>query len=75
MKSKTRITLEDEALNVVQSISKAKELHRHLVIKAHPDKHPQNVGLATELTKLINYNRFNYRELLVIERRIEQELY
>lgn len=75
MKFKTRIALENEAFNVVQSIVMAKELHKRLAILAHPDKHPQNVDLATELMKLVNYHRFNYSELLSLENRIKQELF
>lgn len=74
MKQRHKNTLEDEAFNVVQSISKAKKLYKRLIVKAHPDRHPMNIELATELTQHIDSNRFNYRELLDIECRVEQEL-
>ena len=57
----------DESLNVVASIGKAKSIYKDLIIKAHPDKHPN-------LTELINKNRYNYSELLKIKKRIETEL-
>lgn len=64
----------DESLNVVASIGKAKYLYKDLIIKAHPDKHPNHSELATTLTELINKNRYNYSELLKIKNRIETEL-
>jgi curved DNA-binding protein CbpA len=64
----------DESLNVVASIGKAKSLYKDLIVKAHPDKHPNQSELATTLTELINKNRYNYSELLKIKNRIETEL-
>lgn len=64
----------DESLNVVASIGKAKSIYKDLIIKAHPDKHPNQSELATTLTELINENRYNYSELLKIKKRIETEL-
>ena len=64
----------DESLNVVTSISKAKALYKDLIVKAHPDKHPNQSELATTLTELINKNRYNYSELQKIKKRIEMEL-
>ena len=66
--------LEDETFNVVQSISKSKVLYKKLIVQSHPDKHSENIALATELTRLININRYNYRELLILEKRIKNEL-
>lgn len=63
-----------ESINVVESIGKAKSLYKDLIIKAHPDKHPNHSELATTLTELINKNRYNYSELLKIKKRIETEL-
>lgn len=64
----------DESLNVVASIGKAKSIYKDLIIKAHPDKHPNQSELATTLTELINKNKYNYSELLKIKKRIETEL-
>lgn len=69
-----RKQLQDETFNVVQSISKGKLLYKQLIMRAHPDKNPENVELATELTHSINSNRFNYRELLELQERIKTEL-
>jgi len=66
--------IKDETFNVVQSISKSKVLYKKLIVQSHPDKHPQNLILATELTRLLNMNRYNYRELLVLEERVKNEL-
>ena len=46
-----------ESINVVASIGKAKSLYKELIVKAHPDKHPNQLELATTLTELINKNR------------------
>ena len=64
----------NEGINVVESIGKAKSLYKDLIIKAHPDKHPNQSELATTLTELINKNRYNYSELMKIKTRIEIEL-
>ena len=63
-----------ESVNVVESIAKAKILHKELIRKAHPDINPANVELAQELSELINVNRFNYQELLKLKGRIDKEL-
>ena len=64
-----------ESINVVESIAGAKTLHKELIRKAHPDKHSDKEELAKEITDLINENRYNYRELLRLKERIENELY
>ena len=51
----------DEGLNVVDGISKAKKLYKELILKSHPDKHPEKEELAKEFTEQINNNRYNYR--------------
>ena len=66
--------LSEETYNVVQSISEAKQLYKNLVSMCHPDKHPQKIAIATELTQLINRNRYNYRELLHLKERVKNEL-
>lgn len=70
----SKLDYKDESLNVVASIGKAKSLYKELIVKAHPDKHPNQLELATTLTELINKNRYNYSELLKIKNRIESEL-
>lgn len=63
-----------EELNIVNSIANAKQLYKELIVKAHPDKHPNNVELAQSLTESINENRYNYNELLKLKSIIENEL-
>ena len=50
----SKLDYKDESLNVVASIGKAKSLYKELIVKAHPDKHPNQLELATTLTELIN---------------------
>lgn len=61
-KSKTK-----ESINIVNSIAKAKKLHKELILYTHPDRHPNNQELATQLSEQINENRFNYSELLKLQ--------
>ena len=63
-----------ESVNVVESIASAKPLHKELICKAHPDKNPTKIELAQEISELININRYNYRELLILKERVEKEL-
>lgn len=69
-----RKELKHEELNVVNSMANAKKLYKELIIKAHPDKHPDNVELAQSLTESINNNRYDYDELLNLKTIIEKEL-
>ncbi len=69
---KTKI---ENSTNVVESIAKAKALYKELIIKAHPDKHPNNILLAKELTEMLNQNRYNYSMLMKVRERMEKELY
>ena len=63
-----------ESINIVNSIAKAKKLHKELILYAHPDRHPNKKELATRLSKQINENRFNYCELLKLQDIINKEL-
>ena len=71
---KKRYIEPSEGLNVVEGISKAKSLYRELILKAHPDRHATKEGLAKELTELINMHKYNYRELVKLKERVENEL-
>lgn len=64
----------EDCNNVVNSIAKAKSLHKRLIVLSHPDKNPNKIELATKISELINENRYNYRELLKLEQRIKNEL-
>ena len=65
----------NESINIVNSIAKAKKLHKELILYAHPDRHPNNQELATRSSERINENRFNYSELLKLQDIINKELY
>ena len=64
----------NESINIVNSIAKAKKLHKELILYAHPDRHPNNQELATRLSERINENRFNYSELLKLQDIINKNL-
>ena len=64
----------DESHNVIDSMVKAKSLYKELIIKAHPDRNRGNEELAKIITEEINNSRYNYRELLNLEKRIKEEL-
>lgn len=66
--------LSADAQNVVMSMGKAKTLYKELVVMAHPDRNPQNKDVAEEITQLLNEYRRDYRMLLHLKQRIENEL-
>jgi len=55
-------------------MARCKKLYKKLSIVAHPDKHPNNSELATKIMNEINANRFNYSELVKLEKKIQEEL-
>lgn len=65
---------DNEELNVINSIANAKRLYKELIVKAHPDKHPNNIELAQFLTEEINNSRYNYNELVKLEKMIKEKL-
>lgn len=64
----------EDCNNIVQSMARCKQLYKTLSILAHPDKHPNKTELATEIMNEVNANRFNYSELLKLEKKIQEEL-
>ena len=60
-----------EYLNVVEGMGKAKTLYKSLIAIAHPDKHPNEEEVYTEIMDRITANRYNYNELLKIKNEIE----
>ena len=66
--------LNNEVFNVVNSIAKAKSLHKKLIVLSHPDRNPNKIELATKISESINENRYNYRKLLKLEQQIKNEL-
>lgn len=67
-------TKREDCNNIVQSMARCKQLYKKLSVLAHPDKHPNNSELATEIMNEINANRFNYSQLVKLEKKIQEEL-
>lgn len=63
----------DEGMNVVPGISKAKSLYKNLIVRAHPDKHSNDMECAQSMTERLNNCRYNYSELLKIEKLIDEK--
>lgn len=63
-----------EENNIVKSMANAKALYKILIIKAHPDRNPNNEEEAKALTEEINKNRYNYNELLKLKDKVESIL-
>lgn len=59
--------------NIVKSIAKCKTLHKKLIITAHPDKHPDKLEKAEELTKAINRARYDYSKLIELQDIVKRE--
>lgn len=75
-KKKVKTVTSDEAINVVQSIAKAKMLYKSLCSKCHPDRFPNNPEkqrLAEEVFKEVVKNKYSYSNLMEIEERINNE--
>lgn len=64
----------EDCNNVVNSIAKAKSLHKRLIVLSIYDKNPNKIELATKISESINENRYNYKELLKLEQQIKNEL-
>lgn len=63
-----------ESQNVVESIFKSKKLYKELIKICHPDKNPEKSQIATDLSQSLNENRYNYKNLIEIQKRIHEEL-
>lgn len=64
----------DESVNVVDGMVKARQLYKRLSIAAHPDKNTENEELAEDFMARIVANRFNYVELLLIGKAVNEKL-
>lgn len=64
----------NESINVIDGMVKAKILYKRLSIIAHPDKHPNDTTLAGDLMSRIVANRYNYSELLALEKEVNEKL-
>jgi len=72
--SHNKKVVEHNEVNVVDSIVKARKLYKELIIKAHPDRNPNNIELAKTLSQQITENRYNYAELKKIQHIINNKL-
>ena len=66
--------VEHNEVNVVDSIVKARKLYKELILKAHPDRNPDNVDLAKTLSQQVSENRYNYAELKKLQQIINEKL-
>ena len=66
--------VEHNEVNVVDSIVKARKLYKELILKAHPDRNPDNVDLAKTLSQQVSENRYNYAELEKLQQIINEKL-
>lgn len=71
---KKKKNVEHHEVNIVDSIVKAKKLYKELIVRAHPDRNPNNIELAKSLSQLIVQNKFNYEELMKIKEIINEKL-
>jgi hypothetical protein len=65
----------ETAKNIAESIAKAKDLYKKLIIKVHPDRFlDQRNEKATAITAQLTQARNDYKELKRIELEIEEFL-
>ena len=64
----------DESTNVVDGMVKARKLYKDLCQAAHPDKHPEKLETAQDLTQRITANKHNYAALVALQKEIEETL-
>lgn len=64
----------EESANVVDSMVKARQLYKELVIAAHPDKHSEHKDVAEDLMKRVIANKHNYHALISLKKEIEENL-
>lgn len=66
---------QNECLNVVNGIAKAKGLYKELCILAHPDKHPGKEAEAEEIIKRITANKHNHSALIELKKEVYEKLF
>ena len=66
-----------DAVNVVESFSKAKALYKILCKKCHPDRFVEEEKklIAENLFKRVQHNRYDYETLKCISDEVDQSLY
>lgn len=69
-----RLTKSNESKNVVAGMVKARKLYKDLVIKAHPDKHPDKCVVAEDITSRLTRCKYDYAELLKLRDEIQKKL-
>lgn len=65
------------AINITKSIANSKALYKELIGKTHPDRFVSDINKqekAAQLASLITASKRNYRELLLLKERVENEL-
>lgn len=68
-------TSKEQAENIVKTISKSKELYKTLIAKVHPDRIPEEKKeTANALSQKITLARYNYTELVAIEKKVNEFL-
>lgn len=72
---KFRRTLKnDESINVVDSMVKARKLYKELCAIAHPDRNQDKSDIAEEIMKRIVANKHNYSALLDLQKEVNEKL-
>lgn len=72
---KFRRTLKnDESINVVDSMVKARKLYKELCAIAHPDRNQDKSDIAEEIMKRIVANKHNYSALLDLQKEVREKL-
>ncbi len=66
---------QEECLNVVNGMAKAKILYKELCILAHPDKHPGKEAIAEDIIKKITSNKNNYSALIALKKDVYDKLF
>ena len=59
-----RLIKSNESNNVVAGMVKARKLYKDLVVKAHPDKHPNKRSIAEDITSSRTSCKYDYSNLI-----------
>lgn len=71
---RNKTAIEHHEKNVVDSIVQARKLYKELIVKAHPDRNPNNIELAKSLSQKIIENQYDYAELKKIQQILNNKL-
>lgn len=64
----------DESINVVDSMVKARSLYKELCAIAHPDRNQDKRDIAEEIMKRIVASKRNYSILLALQKEVKEKL-